>query len=336
MNRREIIFEAASEAHRLHNNVSAKEHVISNGGGIDVFGIIQKLSILLLFKPLDRLLGTYLPYPYDGMMITSERNLAIQRFTASHELGHKILKHKSISLDDESILNRSPFGNEFYNLDELGADAFAATFLIPEWILEVHADRQGWDGDSLIDPKIVYQLSLRIGASYKATCRQLFQYKLIDKTTLQALISIPPKKIKQSFLDEIKLPNWHPNVWVLTNRDEGMLIQGGPNDVFLFRLKESSGSGYLWNIEELRKSGFAVLSDENIILNPNPYEEVGSNTERIIITSSKDETTPIGNINLKQLRPWDISSVINTLELNYELLKESGLPQVVRRLALAS
>jgi len=329
VNRRDIILEATAQAYRLHQESNAEDHVSDSGGGIDVFGTIQNLSIPLLFKPLDKLLGAYLPPPLDGMVVTSQRNLSIQRFTAAHELGHKILKH-SLSLDDDEILFRSPFNNELYNLDELGADAFAAAFLIPEWILEVQAERQGWDADSLSDPKIVYQLSLRIGASYQATCRQLFQYKLIDKTVLQKLIDIPPKKIKQSFLGNVGLNSWHSNVWVLTNKDEGMLIQGSPNDVFLFHLKEHSGSGYLWDIDEIQESGFVVISDENIISSPDV--EVGGCADRNIITSSSElENGSEGYINLKQLRPWDASSVIETLELKYELLKESGLSQAARR-----
>jgi len=328
VNRRDIILDATSKAFELHKKMKSMEFVESKGSGIDVFGTIQNLSIPLLFQPLDKLLGAYLPPPYDGMVVTSERNLAIQRFTASHELGHRILKHQ-ISLDDESILDRSPFGREVYNLDELAADAFTAGFLIPEWVFEIHAERQDWDSDSLIDPRIVYQLSLRIGASYRATCRQLYQYKLIDRATLQMLIDTPPKKIKQSILDGVNLPNWHPNVWLLTRRDEGMLLQGGPDDVFLLRLKENSGGGYLWDIDDLRDSGFVTLADENEV--PNWDEEIGGCTERIIATTLETDDGLAGNIRLKQFRPWDISSVIETFELNYELLRESGLSLAARR-----
>lgn len=328
MNRRDIILDATSKAFELHKKMKSMEFVESKGSGIDVFGTIQELSIPLLFQPLDKLLGAYIPEFGGGMVVTSERNLAIQRFTASHELGHRVLNHK-ISLDDESILDRSPFGRENYNLDELAADAFAAGFLIPEWVFEIHAERQDWDADSLLDPKIVYQLSLRIGASYRATCRQLYQYNLIDRTTLQMLIDTPPKKIKQSILDGINLPNWHPNVWLLTNRDEGMLLQGGPNDVFLLRLKENSGGGYLWNIDDLRDSGFVTIADENVI--PDWNEEIGGCTERVIATSSQTDHGLVGNFRLKQFRPWDASSVIETFELNYELLKESGLSLASRR-----
>jgi Zn-dependent peptidase ImmA (M78 family)/predicted secreted protein len=328
VNRREIILDATAKAFELHKKMNSMDFVHSKGAGIDVFGTIQNLSIPFLFQPLDKLLGAYLPPPYDGMVVTSERNLAIQRFTASHELGHKILKHK-ISLDDDSILERLPFGREVYNLDESAADAFAAAFLIPEWIFEIHAERQDWDAESLVDPRNVYQLSLRIGASYRATCRQLYQYSLIDRITLQTLIDTSPKKIKQSILDGINLPNWHPNVWLLTNRDEGMLLQGGPTDVFLLRLKENSGSGYLWNIDELQKSGFVTLADVNEV--PDFDEEIGGCTERFIATTSETDKGLAGNLRLEQFRPWDASSVIEAFELDYELLKESGLPLAARR-----
>lgn len=41
-------------------------------------------------------------------MVTTERSLHIQRFTAAHELGHVILEHRG-SMDRE-ILERGAFG----------------------------------------------------------------------------------------------------------------------------------------------------------------------------------------------------------------------------------
>lgn len=328
MNRRELLLDAVDKAHQVHSQLRTREFVITNGGGIDVFGCINQLSIPLLFRPLDRLLGAYLPEPLNGIMITSERNLAIQRFTASHELGHQILRHK-ISLDDSSILNGRSYDDTFYSLDESTANIFAATFLIPEWLLEIHAERQGWNADSLDDPKIIYQLSLRIGASYEATCRQLYQYNLINWEQLKSHLSVPPKKIKRSLLEEYELPNWHPNVWELTQRDEGMLIQGGPNDVFLIRLKENSGAGYIWDFGDLEKSGFAVISDKVAV--PSVDKEVGGIVEHKIIVASDEDLEIEGEISFKQLRPWNPSAIIESFNLNYELVKEMGLPRTMRR-----
>lgn len=333
MNRREILLDAMTAAHRLHNELKIEDSVRLNGGGVDVFGAIRRKSIPLMFRPLDKLLGTCLPPPHSGIMITSRRPLAIQRFTASHELGHRMLNHKFISLDNEDILTRTPLAKGNYNIDEAAADAFAAAFIVPEWILEIHAERQDWDVASLSDPRIVYQLALRIGVSYEATCRQLRQYKLITPQIFTHLTSIDPKSIKQSLLRGYALPNWYPNVWLLTEHDEDSIIQGGPDDVFLFQLKENSGSGYLWDFNDLAKSGFARLSDDVSV--PANNEEIGGAVDRFVLAKLDQPSNSIGGLNFSEMRPWDPTAINNTLTLKYELVKESGLPNAERGLLAA-
>ena len=320
-------------AHRLHSELKIEDSVRLNGGGVDVFGAIRRKSIPLMFRPLDKLLGTCLPPPHHGIMITSRRPLAIQRFTASHELGHRMLNHEFISLDNEDILSRRPLGKENYHIDEAAADAFAAAFIVPEWILEIHAERQDWDAESLSDPRIVYQLALRIGVSYEATCRQLRQYKLITSQIFTHLTSTDPKSIKQSLLRGYALPNWYPNVWLLTEHDEDSIIQGGPDDVFLFQLKENSGSGYLWDFNDLAKSGFARLSDDVSI--PANNEEIGGAVDRFVLAKLDQPSNSIGGLNFSEVRLWDHSAINRTLNLRYELVKESGLPNADRRLLAA-
>lgn len=90
-------------------------------GSIDVFSVIVQVNIPLLFRPLDGLLGTFLPKPSPGIIVTTERNLAIQRFTGAHELGHCYMGHE-VSLDDKSILKHSPVGSRSYDPREAAAD----------------------------------------------------------------------------------------------------------------------------------------------------------------------------------------------------------------------
>jgi Zn-dependent peptidase ImmA (M78 family)/predicted secreted protein len=299
---------------------------------VDVFRTILSLDIPLIFRPLENLLGAYVPLPYPGIIITTQRNLAVQRFTGAHELGHLVLGHAG-SLDDESILHRSPFGGTQYDEREVGADAFAASFLMPQWLFEAHAERLGWTPESFDDPRNVYQLSLRIGASYEATCRMLDRYRIIQRGTLGKHLSVTPKKIKQEMLGGWQMPTWHPDVWVLTEQDEGTLIQGGPNDVFLIHLRENSGAGYLWNVEDLEKSGFAIVSDERHI--PDVSESVGGAVERVLVAASQAEV--VGSLELEQTRPWDPSDIADRLTLKYELLgKENGLPRAQRNMSAAA
>jgi Zn-dependent peptidase ImmA (M78 family) len=325
VSRRDILLDAISEAGRLHQAAHSRELVEARGGGIDVFGSILQLSVPLLFRPLDRLLGAFVPQPSAGIIITTERSLAIQRFTAAHELGHFKLGHGG-SFDDESILNRSPFGASRYSTTEAAADAFAASFLIPMWLLEVHARRQGWNADSLRDPVHIYQLSLRIGASYEAACRSLERYNLISGGLLEKHLAVSPKKIKQHLLGNHPLKTWYPDVWVLTEKDQGALIQGGPNDVFLVRLKEHSGSGYLWNADQLKDAGFTIVSDERQVTDHT--EGIGGDVDRVLLAASQFEAA--GQLDLREARPWEAES-LSHFSVTYDLFgKENGLPRALR------
>lgn len=327
MSKRDILLDAISEAGRLHQKMQSQQLVETRGGGVDVFGAILQLSVPLVFRPLDKLLGAFVPRPSAGIIVTTQRNLAVQRFTASHELGHFILGHAG-SLDDESILNRSPFGAARYNNVEAAADAFAASFLMPKWLFEVHAVRQAWNAETFADSRAVYQLSLRAGASYEATCRALQRYNVISSGQLDKHLSTTPKEIKQSLLGDHQLDKWYPDVWVLTERDQGTLIQGGPNDIFLVRLKENSGAGYIWNTDQLQEAGFAVVSDERLV--PADSEAVGGAVDRVLVATSQFEAA--GTLDLVELRPWDESAeTAHHFTLLYELLgKENGMPRAQR------
>lgn len=327
MSRREMLLNAVAEADRLHQEQNSEGILTSTGGGVDIFGTITDLSVPLVFRPLEGLLGVFVPRPAPGIMVTTERGLAVQRFTAAHELGHYMLHHPG-RLDDESILRRYPFGSTGYDNIEAAADVFAARYLMPEWLLESHLIRQGWTAEHLDDPQNAYQLALRLGVSYEAICRSLAEYKIIEKDTLQKHLSITPKRIKQNLLGDHPMENWYPDVWVLTDRDRGTLIQGGPKDIFLICLRENSGAGYIWNVDDLAKSGFVVVSDERLIAPPS--EQVGGAVDRILMAASQSEVA--GKLDLEQTRPWDPLSVTDHFTFNYELFgREIGLPRVERK-----
>ena len=112
------------------------------------------------------------------------------------------------------------------------ADTFAALFLMPEWLINLHPERQRWDRRNLSDPVSVYQLALRMGVSYEALCRTLRNYNLYDSRAFGALDAIAPREIKQRSLKDKRGKSWHPNVWLLTERDEGSIIYGEPSDIW--------------------------------------------------------------------------------------------------------
>lgn len=139
-------------AARLHQRLHLREQVETAGGNVDVFEAIRAIDLPLLLRPLKNLLGAYLTHPEVGVLITTQRPLSIQRFTAAHELGHAEMGHEP-SLDDESILRRMEVqtGGD-RNFQEIEADAFASAFVNPRWLIIWHLNRQHWTAEHLRRP----------------------------------------------------------------------------------------------------------------------------------------------------------------------------------------
>ncbi len=108
---RDDILKAVYEAERLHREFDTKARAEEGEGRIDVFGMLVKRDIPVMFRPLKNLLGAYIDDPDQGVIVTTQRPLPVQRFTAAHELGHAALGHEA-SLDEEDILTRAHFVTE--------------------------------------------------------------------------------------------------------------------------------------------------------------------------------------------------------------------------------
>jgi Zn-dependent peptidase ImmA (M78 family) len=329
--RRDAVLEGTLEASRLHDSLQTDTRIELLGGRVDVFDAIIARGSELLFRHLDGYLGLYLPKPRPGILVTTERSLAIQRYTGAHELGHFVLGHRG-SIDDDEILHRSPFSQQ-YDPAEVAADTFAAAFLMPRFLVEYHAARQDWNAAHLTDPFNVYQLALRLGTSYSATCRTLLQHQIITPDVANALLAVQPKALKQQLLGKKALSNWRPNVWVLTERDQGAAIYGEPDDLFIVRLKEHTGSGYLWDVRQVEAAGFVLMADERQLFGPDG--EVGGAVDRVL--TARSDSASIGNVDLREKRPWDASDVFGHLSFAYDLRgREHGLPRAARERLLAA
>ena len=312
---RSAILAGVKAAHTLHQDLDARETLERNAGSrIDVFGTIAKLGATLMFQPLDQLLGAYVPGEEPGILITTKRPLPVQRFTAAHELAHLYLAHQP-SLDDNGVLGRAPFSAvSRYERQELEANAFASMFLAPDWLLARIVQRQGWEPAALAKPEIAYQLSLRIGTSYSATCHVLQRLRAISRSQRQHLLSVEPRAIKRALLDEFQPTDWRSDVWLLTDHDEGSLIEGGRRDLFVVRLQENSGAGYLWNFDDLKAAGFAFVADDQVATDG---EQVGGVLTRKVTAQSSRRVSR--NVTFKELRPWTPQKALHELHFRYEL-----------------
>ncbi len=312
---RGAILAGAKAAHALHRDLGVREHLERTAGGrVDVFGAIGKLGATLMFRPLDKLLGAYVPAEEPGVLITTQRTLPVQRFTGAHELGHVYMRHEP-SLDDEGILRRAPFDTRSrLQPQEQEADAFASMFLAPAWLLALIVQRQGWPAQALADPATVYQLSLRLGTSYSATAYVLERHKAISRQQRERLLSFEPKHIKRHLLEGYEPPDWRSDVWLLTDRDEGVLIEGGRHDLFVVRLRENSSAGYLWDFDALKVAGFALVADDQEVDDPSLVG--GVLTRRVTARSSQRAH---GEVTLQESRPWLPHKPLHELHLHYDL-----------------
>ncbi len=331
MRARDAILEGAQAAARLHEQLSIPEAVEASCGHVDVFSALLAANAALIFRPLEGLLGACIKGPTSpGVIISTQRPLRVQRFTGAHELGHVVLGH-TLSLDGPEILGRSPAS---WTEIEIAANSFASTFLLPKWLLQTHARRQGWNRESMSNPHAVYQLSLRVGASYEATCMALERHGIIDSILRERLVSKTRRQIKQELLRGLKLDSYYPDVWLLTERDEGLTIEGQPDDLFVLHLSEHGGAGYLWNISGLVESGFAVLRDQREI--PTPEEVIGGPVTRALTARRGEPASGAFAIELKL--PWEKAGLpLSVLHLTYDLFgKEVGLPRVARQQLMAA
>ena len=315
-------------AARLHQRLDLRQLVEARGGNVDVFGAIQAVDLPLLLRPLQGLLGVYLSDPAPGVLVTTRRPMSIQRFTAAHELGHFEMKHQP-SLDDESILRRMPMAAApAEDFQEVEADAFAVGFMMPRWLVQWHAARQGWTVADFRRPNRVYQLALRIGASYEATCWTLVRHRLIQAALARELLQTQPRELKVGLLETYQPQDYRGDVWLLTERDAGTRIDGSRNDLFVLRLEEHSGGGYLWDIDQLKASGFAIVRDE---LEAIDGDGVGGPVVRRV--TAAPEETHRGSLQIEERRPWDPEPPLSRLNLEFDLTgpEEEGLSRAERR-----
>ena len=143
MAQRDEILAAIYKAGRLHKKYDSESRAKAGEGRIDVFGMLVDRDIPVMFRPLRNLLGAYLDDPSQGVIVTTQRQLPVQRFTAAHELGHAapgtrpawIRKRSSCGRDSTQGAVRSP---------GIQANAFATELLTPQWLIIEHMNRQGW------------------------------------------------------------------------------------------------------------------------------------------------------------------------------------------------
>ena len=98
------------------------------------------------------------------------------------------------------------------DFQEVEADAFAIEFMMPRWLISANAARQGWRVTDFRRPDIVYQLALRIGASYEATCWTLVRHRYLQQSQARQLLQTQPRELKVGLLEAYRPQDYRGDV----------------------------------------------------------------------------------------------------------------------------
>ena len=236
---------AGYRARRLQAVASANELLaevsIDQTRQIDVFGLCEQLGLWLVFFPLDRLLGAFIREGVGGVMITTERPVTVQRYTAAHELGHWRLGHETThTFDGEAQILGSTSDDEAEHL----AQVFAAALLMPPPLVLGTLERLGIADDvSAVD---AYTVAREAGVSYEAAVRQLGNLGIVNRDRLTDLLGITPLDIKTIIGRGQRPITGHADVWPVDEDWHGHELDVRIDDEVIISLPENRSTGHRW------------------------------------------------------------------------------------------
>ena len=235
---------AGRRARRLEAAESASRLLADSGVDqtrqIDVFGLYEQFGLWLAFLPLDGLLGSYLPEGSGGALITTQRPVSIQRYTAAHELGHWRLHHsRGPALDtEEQVLGDTPDESEQL------AQVFAASLLMPPPLVFGTLKRLGVQRD--VSPKAAYTVAREAGVSYEAAVRQLANLGAISGFTANELLRKRPIEVKTEIGRGQRPVVGTADVWSVDEQWHGERLRVHTDDEVVISLPEKRSTGYRW------------------------------------------------------------------------------------------
>ncbi|MGW6278415.1 ImmA/IrrE family metallo-endopeptidase [Kribbella sp. NPDC055071] len=219
------------QANKLANVAAARAHgaleVDLSAPRVDVEAAIGRADLDLFWRPMPRLFGLYFNEPDAtvGILVNSGLPRGARRHTAAHELGHHLLRHTT-TVDDGSTIdvgggsidplpeNGAP---RRWTDQEMGAEAFAAWFLMPRRVVATALRLLGRDRpESALD---VYRLSVILGTSYATTLRHLPNLKLASPRDTNTWLKVPPGRLKTRLDRGVEPP---------ADRRRDVLVVGAP------------------------------------------------------------------------------------------------------------
>lgn len=240
--------QAAESAGRLLNELS-----VDQTDQIDVFGICEDLGLWLAFLPMDDLLGAFVPEGVGGVLVTTQRPIPIQRYTAAHEIGHWRLDHgHGVALDgEEHVLGDTPVEREQL------AQVFAGNLLMPPPLVFGVLERLGFGGQP-VEPVHAYAVAREAGVSYEAAVRQLSHLELVSPDRVAILRQRRPLQVKTDLALGRRPVNGYADVWPVNEDWDDQLLALRVEDEVVISLPENRSTGYRWMLPGERRPAEAT------------------------------------------------------------------------------
>ena len=128
---------------------------------------------------------------------------------------------------------------------------------------------------------------------------------------------VKPKAIKQALLKPYEPETWYGDVWLVTERDNRMVLDGSRSDLVVLKFQEHASSGYVWQFGDLADAGLEIVEDGRAP--KGSKQHVGGVVFRTVIAESQEEHGASGHVHLREVRPWQAEGEpLNSLELNVE------------------
>ncbi len=346
----DALMAAARRATEVLEEFEAKKRIQAGYTRIDAERIASASDVVVMYRKLELLLGGFLREEgTPGIIVNWDRPRGLVHMTCAHELGHFALGHESATDITVDVPKSAA-------LVERTANQFAYALLAPSWLVAQTMRQQHWGRDSLRNPSVVYQLSLRLGMSYKAMVWSLNRLGHLTVNEALGIADVQPVTLKRDLLGGNDPAGTRNDIWLLTDADRDRILEPGVGDQLIFDLPNHVGSGHLWSIDDAQSEGFSlkpfVRDARQITMRQDANVIVGGNglTLRYELTTPLELLRPDNNINsddsqqvptvapktrmisLSESTPWEPGSgSIDQLSLFAEFERlENGLPQPER------
>lgn len=229
--------QAAESAGRLLDELA-----VDQTQQVDVFGLCEDLGLWLSFVPMDNLLGAFVPEGVGGVLVTTQRPIPLQRYTAAHEIGHWRLDHgHGLALDgEEHVLGDSPVEREQL------AQVFAGNLLMPPPLVFGVLERLGLVSGQPIEALHAYAVAREAGVSYEAAIRQLAHLEVIGADRIAALRHHRPLQVKAALALGRRPVSGYADVWPVDESWDDQVLAVRVEDEVVISLPENRSTGYRW------------------------------------------------------------------------------------------